>query len=333
MINNMAHDTLSSTLMTMKLRASAAGALDAGGKWAVQFPEHNGFKLLLILKGEAWISIDGDQSTYQLKAGDCLLTTGGHPFVVAKDLSIEKKVEIKYFFETARNGVLTVNGGGDFFSVGTIFQFEGHLHKIMFAHLPPAIHIPGHLDQAAVLRWSVERFRAEYLEKNMGHSLVMNHLTPIMLLQVLRIYMTSAKAERNWLVALCDPKLSKAIEVMHSEYQKTWSLESLAKVAGLSRSGFALNFKKQVGISPMDYLTNWRIEIAREHLRAGKMSISEIANTVGYESDSAFSDAFKKILKCRPGFYQKNYQDFAMPDDGRWHGSLTRTMKNGHSES
>jgi Cupin len=73
----------------------------------------------LILKGEAWISIDGDRSTYQLKAGDCLLTTGGKPFVMAKDLSIEKKVKFKSLFKTAKNGVLTVNEGGDFFSVGT----------------------------------------------------------------------------------------------------------------------------------------------------------------------------------------------------------------------
>jgi AraC-like DNA-binding protein len=299
-------DILSSTLMRMKLKASAAGALDAGGKWAVQFPEHEGFKLLLVLRGEGWISVDADPSSYQLKAGDCILTTRGKPFVVAKDLSIARKLKIESLFNTAKNGVLTVNEGGDFFAVGTIFQFDGHLHKIMFAHLPSAIHVPGHLDQAAVLRWSIERFRAEYLEQNLGRSLVMNHLTPIMLLQVLRIYMTSAKAERNWLVALCDPKLSKAIEVIHSEYQKTWSLDSLAKVAGLSRSGFALNFRKQVGIPPMDYLTNWRIQIACEHLQAGEMSISEIANAVGYDSDSAFSDAFKRVIKSRPGFYQRN---------------------------
>lgn len=99
---------------------------------------------------------------------------------------------------------------------------------------------------------------------------------------------------------------------MHSEYQKTWSLDSLAKVAGLSRSGFALNFRKLVGIPPMGYLTNWRIQIACELLQARETSISEIANAVGYESESAFSGAFKRIIKCRPGFYQKNYEDLRL---------------------
>lgn len=128
---------------------------------------------------------------------------------MAKDLSIEKKVRFESLFKTAKNGVLTVNEGGDFFSVGTIFQFDGHLHKIMFAHLPSAIYIPGNLNQAAVLRWSIEQFRAEYLEKNVGRSLVMNHLTPIMLLQILRIYIASAKTERNWQSHCATPSYQK----------------------------------------------------------------------------------------------------------------------------
>jgi AraC-like DNA-binding protein len=79
----------------------------------------------------------------------------------------------------------------------------------------------------------------------------------------------------------------------------------LAKVASLSRSGFALNFKKLVGIPPMDYLTHWRIQIACELLQTREQSISEVANAVGYESESAFSVAFNRIVKCRPGAYQK----------------------------
>jgi AraC-like DNA-binding protein len=118
----------------------------------------------------------------------------------------------------------------------------------------------------------------------------------------------SAKDEQNWLIALSDPKLSKAFEAIHSDYQKSWSLEDLAKVAGMSRSGFALNFKKQVGISPVDYLTNWRKQIACELLNTEGHNVSTVAIAVGYKSESAFSIAFTKIVKCRPGFYQKNYE-------------------------
>ncbi len=99
--------------------------------------------------------------------------------------------------------------------------------------------------------------------------------------------------------------MSKVIDAMHSDYQRPWSLEGLAMVAGLSRSGFALNFRKQVGITPMDYLTNWRMQIACELLQAEDQNVATVAIAVGYESESAFSVAFKRIVKCRPGFYQK----------------------------
>lgn len=307
MLDDLDQDVLSSVLMRMKLKASAASSLDAGGQWALQFPAYEHFKLQVLLKGEAWISVDGERETYHAKAGDCILFTGGKSFVVAKDLTIEEKINVETLYSSAKNGVLSISPGGEFLSVGNIVQFDGHLHKIMFANLPPVIHIPGHLDQAAVLRWSIELFRAEYLERKVGRSLIMNNLTTIMLLQIFRIHMASASAQRNWLSALRDPKLSKAIEAMHREYQKGWSLDSLAKIAGLSRSGFALNFKTQVGVTPMDYLTNWRIQIACAHLKEDELSMFEIANAVGYESESAFSDAFKRVLNCRPGFYQKNY--------------------------
>jgi AraC-like DNA-binding protein len=305
MKNDLIIDTLSATLMKMKLKTSAAGAIDASGNWAIEIPEFDGFKLHLILKGESWVTIGGDHKKYHLRAGDCLLMTGGKPCVIARTPSVKKRIKIESLLKIARDGVMTVNGGGDFFSIGTHFQFEGHFPKIVFAHLPTAIHIPEHLDQAAILRWSLERFRAEFFGKNLGRSLILNHLTPIMLLQILRIYLASEKGDNNWLGALSDPKLSRTIEAMHSDYRKSWTLEDLASVAGMSRSGFALNFKKQVGVSPMDYLTHWRMQIACELLKAGDQNVSTVANAVGYESESSFSVAFKKVVKCRPGFYQR----------------------------
>ena len=308
MINDTPIDILSATLMKMKLKTSAAGAVDAGGNWAIEIPEHQGFKLNQIVRGECWVSLKGSKSNYHLKAGDCFLTINGTSCVVAKNLFIKRSVSLESLLKNSKNGVMTVNGGGEYFGIGTQFQFDGHLPRILFAHLPRAIHIPAHSDQAAILRWSLERFGTEFFSRNMGRSLILNHLAPIMLLQIFRIYLSSEKSEKNWLIALSDAKLSKAIEAVHSSYQMDWSLEKLAEVAGMSRSGFALNFKKEVGIPPMDYLANWRIQIACELLEAGGQNVSTVASAVGYESESAFSVAFKKIVNCRPGAYQKNHQ-------------------------
>jgi AraC-like DNA-binding protein len=127
-----------------------------------------------------------------------------------------------------------------------------------------------------------------------------------MLVQILRMHLASApKAQNSWLTAISDAQLSKAFDMMHSRYSHPWSLESLAKVAGLSRSGFALSFKKKVGISPLDYLANWRMQVACSLLRTESQTIASVAKEVGYESESAFSVAFNRIIRCRPGQYQK----------------------------
>ena len=300
-------DSLSAALMKVKLRAFTNVMLDAGRKWAVDFPALDGVTLSVVQKGECWLSIEGHREEVRLRAGDCFLLMGGRKLTLATDLSLKKRFRAEQLFGKARNGIATCNGGGEFVVFGTIFRFEGHLIPLMFGRLPPVIHIAADSDNAAVLRWSLERFGAELRCDSVGRSLVLNHLAPIMLLQALRIYLSSAMDEDNWLVALRHPRLSKAIEAMQTDFKRDWSVGELANLAGMSRSGFALIFKKKVGVAPMDYLVNWRMQVACDLLRAGDERLSVIASAVGYGSENAFSVAFTKILKCRPGAYRKHF--------------------------
>jgi AraC-like DNA-binding protein len=299
-------DTLSDALMKMKLKSTASAVVSAAGKWAIEYPTFEGFKLQILLKGERYVVMDGSSKILHLKSGDCILMTGRKPLVVASDPSVKKRIKLEELLSLKKDGVMAINGGGELLAMGTYFQFDGHLPNLLFESLPPYIYVAGHSDQAAILRWSLERFQSEFFSENPGRALILNHLAPIMLLQILRIYLGSVpKNKQNWLCAISDPQMSRVFEVMHSQYHRPWSLESLAKVAGLSRSGFALSFRKKVGISPLDYLTNWRMHIACNLLRAEDQTIASIANAVGYESESAFSLAFKRVLKLRPGAYQK----------------------------
>lgn len=305
-----ASDVLSIVLSQLKLDAFAIGAFDAGGAWAIEFPGGDALMFKVISKGECWLAVDGEERQYHLKTGDCFLVSKGRSFVLAKDLKVRKRISVEALAHTRQeNGIAICNGGGDVISIGTVFRFEGHFSEVIFYSLPPVIHIPAHLDHAAVLRWSLDRFGAEFHGRGEGCSLMMHYLAPIILLQTLRIYLASGRNDRNWLVALSHPKLSKAIEAMHSDYGRNWSLDTLAKTSGMSRAGFALNFKKMVGVAPIDYLTHWRMQIACDLLQQGRLGLAEIAGTVGYESESAFSAAFKKIVKCRPGFYQRNWNN------------------------
>lgn len=300
-----AMDTLSSALIKMRIKTSVAGTLDTGGEWALDVPGLDGFSFYHFLKGECWFYVN----TWQLmKPGDCVLITGKTPFIMASDPSTKKRIKLEDIKKDAQSHRLVINGGGDGFSMGTYFKFDGHLPKILFARLPPAIFITGENEKAPFLHWTLDQIETEFFSENRGRSLMLHHLAPLILIQTLRFYLSLENTDRNWLVALSDAKLSRALEAIHIEYQRPWSLDDLAKTTDMSRSGFASHFREQVGLSPMDYLTNWRMQIACDLLEAGGHNIATIANAVGYESESSFSAAFKKIIKCRPGFYQKNFQ-------------------------
>jgi transcriptional regulator GlxA family with amidase domain len=138
----------------------------------------------------------------------------------------------------------------------------------------------------------------------MGHLLVLDHLAPIILVQIFRMYLAMNNREQNWLTALTDPKLSRAIEAIHSRPAEPWSLESLAHISGMSRAGFASNFKRRIGVTPGEYLIHWRMQAARDLLLDPDKSVASVANEVGYESESAFSTAFTRVVGSRPGVYR-----------------------------
>ena len=149
-------DPLSTALTTMKLRAFISVALDAGGDWAVDFPAYEGFTLNVVQKGECWLLVSAREKV-RLRSGDCFLLTGGKPFTLASDLSLPQRDRAEHLYLHAKEGVAICNGGGQFFVVGTIFRFEGHLPSLLFDRLPPIIHMDGGSDHAAAFRWGLDR--------------------------------------------------------------------------------------------------------------------------------------------------------------------------------
>jgi AraC-like DNA-binding protein len=169
--------------------------------------------------------------------------------------------------------------------------------------LPPIVHIRDQAGQAA-LRWSVERTIEELREPQPGGFLIVQHLAHMMLVQALRLHLEEgSKAGIGWLFALADRQMSMAMNAMHNDPAHRWTLQELAARAGMSRSSFAQKFKETVGTSPMDYLTQWRMLLAGDRLENSRDPISIIAPSLGYESEAAFSTAFKKVMGCSPRQY------------------------------
>ena len=296
-------DPLSDVLSLLKPRTYMAGGFDNGGEWSVRFPQHEGIKCYALVSGECWLQVEGVPEPVNVKPGDCFLLPSGRPFCLASDLSLTP-VDASTLFRLPMNGVIrAINGGGDCFGVGGHFAFSGKHAEILLGVLPPIVHIRKESDRAA-MRWSLERLMLELREPQPGGILVAQQLAYMMLVQALRLHLAEGLSGGvGWLFALADKQMSVAMSAMHDDPAHRWTIQELAERAGMSRSIFALKFKQTVGEPPMEYLTRWRMLLAGDRLVNSSEPISVISLSLGYESESAFSTAFKRVMGCSPRQY------------------------------
>jgi AraC-like DNA-binding protein len=297
-------DPLSDVLSLLKPRSYVSGGFDVGGRLSVRFGKHEGIKCYAVVSGEIWLAVEGVSDPVRLTTGDCFLLPRGWPFCLATDLTAQP-VEALSILATARRigGVVTVNGGGDCLVVGGHFALTGDHAGMLLGALPPIVHIRNESDKAA-MRWSLERMRQELREGEPGGFLMAQHLAHLMLLQALRLHLAEgSETNVGWLFALSDKHIGAAISAVHDAPAHPWTLQTLAERAGMSRSTFALRFKERVGESPMEYLTRWRMLLAGDRLMNSSDPVSLIARSLGYESESAFSTAFKRVMGRSPRQY------------------------------
>jgi AraC-like DNA-binding protein len=299
-------DPLSDLLSMLKPRSYVSAGFDAGGAWSIQFPDQQRrIKCYAVISGGCWLSVKSVLDPVRLETGDCFVLPSGQPFRLASDMTLPP-VDAGTIFPPARpGGVVSYNGGGDFFIVGSRFAVSGNHADILLEMLPAIVHIRKESDQAA-LRWSVERMMQELREQQPGGSLVAEHLAHMMLIQALRLHLAEPlKGGMGWLAALADKQIRLAINAIHEDPAYRWTLQELAEHAGMSRSTFALKFRETAGETPMAYLTRWRMLLAGDRLESSSNRISTIALSLGYESESAFSTAFKRVMGCAPRQYER----------------------------
>jgi AraC-like DNA-binding protein len=299
-------DPLSDVLSLLKPRSYMVRGFDVGGPWSIRFDPKDGIKCYSLLSGQCWLAMDGVPEPVLLKSGDCILLPSGRAFRLASDLALPPVdiEEVVVYAETG-GGVTTFNGGGDCFGIGGWFDFGGKNAEILLGVLPPIVLIREESDKAA-LRWCLERIMHELLEPQPGGVLVAQHLAHMLLVQALRLHLAEGSGGGvGWLFALADKQMSAAINSMHSDPAHHWTVHELAKHAGMSRSTFAVKFKETVGASPIEYLARWRMLVAGDRLVNSSDPVSAIALSLGYESESAFSTAFKRVMGCSPRQYSR----------------------------
>jgi AraC-like DNA-binding protein len=298
-------DPLSDVLSLLKPRSYISGGFEVAVDMAIQFPKHQGIKCYAVLAGQCWLSVEGVPDPVLLTAGDCFLLPRGLPFCLATDLSLTPVDFHTLLSARKAAGAASNSESAGRYIVGGHFLLSGSHADMLLGALPPIVHIRKESDKAA-MRWSLERMREELRDPQPGGSLITQQLAYMMLIQALRLHLADeARGGVGWLFALADTQMRAAITCMHDNPGHRWSLQELAGRVGMSRSIFALRFKETVGETPMEYLTRWRMLLAGDRLKTLGEPIADIALSLGYESESAFGKAFKRVMGCSPGQYSR----------------------------
>ena len=304
----LAIDPLSEVLTLVKPVVHTTSRFRLPHDKTLDFPPIPGMKCYAVLSGTCWLTVDGDSEPVQVRSGDCCLLSSGRPFQLTIDRSLPL-VDARTIWERHKQSEEVPTNEDQCLLAGGHFLLSEGPSEMILRSLPRLIHIREETDRGS-MRLSIEQLRSEFRHPQPGAALLARYLASALLLQALRLYLTNgSKQESGWLFALSDRRMGLAIQCMHNEPGHAWTLETLARKVGISRSGFASHFREKVGVTPMEYLTRWRMFLAGERLRNSPEGLASISQSLGYESESAFGKAFRRVMGCSP----RQYRDQAIP--------------------
>lgn len=302
-------DLLTDILGSVKLSGDVFFRCAFSGPWGMRIEQTPVAEFHLIVEGSCWVGISGRPEPIMLQAGDIVLFPHGHAHVLLDAPETQPVTVQELVPEIPENYGLIEHGDSGRF-LGMLcgyFNFDRKGHSALLHALPPFIHIQGR-DVSADFPWlqtTMQFIDHETRHFRCGTTAVVSRLVEVLFIQILRAYITTEKRAAGLLGAIADARLGKALASMHREPARPWTLEELAAQAGMSRSSFASTFLRQVGQTPMQYLTEWRMHKARALLETSRSSMGDIAEQCGYQSESSFSRAFKKQFGRSPGAFRK----------------------------
>jgi AraC-like DNA-binding protein len=325
--DGIAADVLSDVLRTVRLTGAVFFVTEASSPWVLEIPDgatlapailprvEHVLSYHVVINGSGWGGLP-DGAPVRPEAGDVLVFPQGDPYVMSIARGMRggpDRTEILGFFRSMAAGQLpfTVKeGGGGAERLDLVCGFLGcdvHPFNPLLAALPRLLHVrrafgpTGH-----PLTKLIELAVAEAREKRAGGECVRLSLSELMFVEVVRQHLAMLPAERTgWLVGLGDPLVGRALALLHERPARPWTLPRLAKEVGSSRSTLAERFTQFVGLSPMRYLGHWRMQLAAKLLSDGTGKLSAVASDVGYDSEAAFSRAFKKIVGMAPANWRQ----------------------------
>jgi len=330
----MSGDTLSDLLRAVRLRGAIFYYVDGSSPWVAEAPpaaeiipaimpgvEHM-IEFHGLAEGSCWAALAGE-SPIRMAAGDVILFPQGdrHVLSSAPGLHAPRSTNELYFaprppqlpfaLDAEAPDVTTarLHGGGRerAIIVCGFLGLDARPFNPLISSLPRVLHLPGKV--LGPDSWVTTFLRTAVAESNLkrpGGEAVLERMSEMLFVEVLRRYVDSLPAEQTgWLAGVRDSFVGRALSLLHQKPAENWTLEQLGSDVGLSRSSLHDRFVHFIGQPPMQYLTNWRMQLAAGRLRDSDAKVVNVALDVGYESEAAFSRAFKRVVGVAPGTWRR----------------------------
>ncbi|HKU96073.1 MAG TPA: AraC family transcriptional regulator [Vineibacter sp.] len=300
----MSDDPLSDVVTMARARCDVSASLVAGGAWALAYPPPRQTKFMAIVAGGCWLRFGNVKRPHWIGTGDIVMLSGSRPYVLASDVGVSPRDATALFADPLEKHV-RLGDTADFVTVGGHVTLDPERGWLLGDVLPPFLHIKGGSPEASPMRFLLDQLVAEAASHRPGADLMSQQLAQLLFILTMRAYLsTSGQIQPSWIKALGDKRIALALRVMHREPGRPWRLHELADIVAMSRTSFAVHFKKAAGIAPLTYLLNWRMRLAEQALRTTSVSIATLALSLGYTSGSAFSNAFKRVTGMAPSRYR-----------------------------
>lgn len=268
----------------------------------------------LVTAGSCWAQLANEPtSAIQINAGELLVVPQGETHVMGSDLRLPPVSTGPLLSEqlsAAPGEVLKISYGGGGESTRIIcgfFACNESMGNPLLASLPRIFKVDMRDDpRTAWLESSLEFAAAESAEWRAGSTIVLSRLSELLFVEALRRCIDSLPPDQTgWLAGARDRFVGRALSLLHAQPARPWTVDELARKAGLSRSAMAQRFTDLIGQPPMQYLARWRLQVAAQSLAAARDSIATVASQVGYDSEAAFSRAFKREFGLPPANWRK----------------------------
>ena len=307
-------DLLSDILLHLKFSGTLYFRTSFTSPWSIKVPSFESVsRFHYAHQGRCLVRVNPNQPPVLLNQGDLIIITRGAAHTLFCDpateglaVQLDQVVEESGFTGT---GVLTYGEIGTHHETQLIcghFAFDQEATHPLIDDLPDHIHIHDYAHTAGTwMQNTLTLIGNETGHTELGSNLIAQKLSEIIYAQAIRTYLSSDAVLKNRLAGFTDPAISKALQAIHTSPQENWSLNSLSLTAGVSRTLLSTKFKTSLQMTPMGYVTHWRMLLAKQQLLESDQSIIDIAEAVGYKSEAAFGRVFKRKFNKGPAGYRK----------------------------